>query len=245
MEENKSEQQGGLLEVKKSKSADLENKKGTSLLIGYVLVLAAMFVCFEWTERDKKIDLSDAVQDIIVEEEIVPITQQEDKLPPPPPEAPSVVEEIKVVDNDTQLEESSITSTEETNQAVEVPPVTVKKEEPQVEVEEAEDEQTIFQVVENQPEFPGGQSALMQYLSKNIKYPTISQENGVQGRVVVQFVVNKDGSIVDPVVARSVDPYLDKEAIRVVSTIPKWKPGMQRGKPVRVRYTLPVAFKLQ
>lgn len=244
MEENKSEQQG-LMEVKKSKSADLENKKGTSLLIGYVLVLAAMFVCFEWTERDKKIDLSDAVQDIIVEEEIVPITQQEDKLPPPPPEAPSVVEEIKVVDNDTQMEESSITSTEETNQAVEVPPVTVKKEEPKVEVEEAEDEQTIFQVVENQPEFPGGQSALMQYLSKNIKYPTISQENGVQGRVVVQFVVNKDGSIVDPVVARSVDPYLDKEAIRVVTTMPKWKPGMQRGKPVRVRYTLPVAFKLQ
>ncbi len=85
----------------------------------------------------------------------------------------------------------------------------------------------------------------MQYLSKNIKYPTIAQENGVQGRVIVQFVVNKDGSIVDPVVARSVDPYLDKEAIRVVSSMPKWKPGMQRGKPVRVRYTLPVAFKLQ
>ena len=245
MEQNKSEQQGPLMEVKKAAKADLENKKGTSLLIGYVLVLAAMFVCFEWTERDKVIDLSDAVQDIVVEEEIVPITQQEDKLPPPPPEAPSVVEELKVVDNDTQLEESSITSTEETNQAVEVPPVTVKKEEPKVEVEEAEDEQTIFQVVENQPEFPGGASALMQYLSKNIKYPTISQENGVQGRVIVQFVVNKDGSIVDPVVARSVDPYLDKEAIRVVSSMPKWKPGMQRGKPVRVRYTLPVAFKLQ
>ena len=244
MEENKSEQQGGLLEVKKSKSADLEGKKSTSLLIGYVLVLAAMFVCFEWTQRDKKIDLSDAVQDIVVEEEIVPITQQEEKLPPPPPEAPSVVEEIKVVENDTELQESSIQSTEETNQAVEVPPV-VKKEEPKVEEEEAEDEQTIFQVVENQPEFPGGAAALMQYLSKNIKYPTIAQENGVQGRVIAQFVVNKDGSIVDPVVARSVDPYLDKEAIRVVSSMPKWKPGMQRGKPVRVRYTLPVAFKLQ
>ncbi len=111
MEENKSEQQGGLLEVKKSKSADLEGKKSTSLLIGYVLVLAAMFVCFEWTQRDKKIDLSDAVQDIVVEEEIVPITQQEEKLPPPPPEAPSVVEEIKVVENDTELQVSSRQST--------------------------------------------------------------------------------------------------------------------------------------
>lgn len=243
MEENKSEKQG-LIEVKKSKSADLESKKSTSLLIGYVLVLAAMFVCFEWTQRDKKIDLSDAVMDIVVEEEVVPITQQEEKLPPPPPEAPSVVEEIKVVDNDTELQESTVQSTEDTQEAVEAPPV-VKKEEPKVVVEEVDDEQQIFQVVEQAPEFPGGQAALMQYLGKNIKYPTISQENGVQGRVILQFVVNKDGSIVDIVVARSVDPYLDKEAIRVVQSMPKWTPGKQRGKPVRVRFTLPVTFRLQ
>ena len=95
------------------------------------------------------------------------------------------------------------------------------------------------------PEFPGGMAELMKYLQKNIKYPTISQENGVQGRVIVQFVVNRDGSIVDPVVLRSVDPYLDKEALRVVSTMPKWKPGEPRGKPVRVKFTLPVQFRLQ
>lgn len=111
--------------------------------------------------------------------------------------------------------------------------------------EEEEDADMIYQVVENQPEFPGGTSALMQYLSNNIQYPEASQEKGVQGRVVVQFIVNKDGSISDPVVARSVDPNLDKEALRLVSSMPKWKPGIQRGKPVRVRYTLPVAFKLQ
>ena len=85
----------------------------------------------------------------------------------------------------------------------------------------------------------------MKFLGKNIKYPTISQENGVQGKVIVQFVVNKDGSIVDPVVVRSVDPYLDKEALRVIKTMPKWKPGKQRGKAVRVKYTVPVTFKLQ
>jgi protein TonB len=85
----------------------------------------------------------------------------------------------------------------------------------------------------------------MKFLGKNIKYPTISQENGVSGKVIVQFVVNKDGSVVDPVVVRSVDPYLDKEALRVISTMPKWKPGKQRGKPVRVRYTVPVTFRLQ
>ena len=85
----------------------------------------------------------------------------------------------------------------------------------------------------------------LKFLGKNIKYPTISQENGVQGKVIVQFVVNKDGSIVDPVVVRSVDPYLDKEALRVIKTMPKWKPGKQRGKAVRVKYTVPVTFKLQ
>ena len=96
------------------------------------------------------------------------------------------------------------------------------------------------------PEFPnGGMAGLMQFLSKNIKYPQIAQENGTQGRVTVQFVVNKDGSIVDAVVLRGVDPYLDKEALRVVNLMPKWKPGKQRGKPVRVRYTVPVMFRLQ
>ena len=108
------------------------------------------------------------------------------------------------------------------------------------------EEQTIFEVVEQMPEFPnGGMAGLMQFLSKNIKYPTIAQENGTQGRVTVQFVVNKDGSIVDAKVIRGVDPYLDKEALRVIGTMPKWKPGMQRGKPVRVKYTVPVMFRLQ
>ena len=85
----------------------------------------------------------------------------------------------------------------------------------------------------------------MQFLSKNIKYPTIAQENGVQGRVICQFVVNRDGSIVDVKVIRGVDAYLDKEAVRVIQSMPKWKPGKQRGKAVRVRYTLPVMFRLQ
>jgi protein TonB len=95
------------------------------------------------------------------------------------------------------------------------------------------------------PEFPGGMDALMAYLSKNIKYPSIAQENNIQGRVIVEFVVNKDGSIVEPKVMRSVDQSLDKEAMRVISAMPKWNPGKQRGKPVRVRYTVPVLFRLQ
>ena len=229
------------MEIKKTPKADLENKKSTWLLVGYVIVLAFMFVAFEWTKRDVKIDTSQAVTDVVFEEEIeIPITEQPEVVAPPPPEAPSIAETLTIVEDDADVEETTIASSEETGQAVEIKyvPVAVEEEEPE--------EQTIFEVVEQMPEFPdGGMAGLMQYLSKNIKYPTIAQENGTQGRVTVLFVVNKDGSIVDAIVLRGVDPYLDKEALRVIGTMPKWKPGMQRGKPVRVKYTVPVMFRLQ
>lgn len=108
-----------------------------------------------------------------------------------------------------------------------------------------EEENKVFDVVEEQPSFPGGQGALMQWLHDNIKYPVIAAENGIEGRVIVQFVVSKTGSISDVRVARGVDPSLDKEAVRVVNNMPKWTPGKQNGTTVNVRYTLPVTFKLQ
>lgn len=229
------------MEIKKTPKADLENKKSTWLLVGYVIVLAFMFIAFEWTKRDIKIDTSQAITDLVFEEEIIPITEQpEQAASPPPPAAPPIAETLTIVEDDADVEETTIATSEETNQAVEIKyvPVAVEEEEPE--------EQTIFEVVEQMPEFPnGGMAGLMQYLSKNIKYPTIAQENGTQGRVTVQFVVNRDGSIVDAKVLRGVDPYLDKEAIRVISSMPKWKPGMQRGKAVRVKYTVPVMFRLQ
>ena len=228
------------MEIKKSPKADLESKKSTWLLVGYVIVLAFMFVAFEWTKRDIKNDTSQAITDVFFEEEIIPITEQPEQVTPPPPEAPSIAETLTIVEDDADVEETAIVSSEELNQAVDIKyvPVAVDEEEPE--------EQTIFEVVEQMPEFPnGGMAGLMQYLSKNIKYPTIAQENGTQGRVTVQFVVNKDGSIVDAKVLRGVDPYLDKEAVRVIMGMPKWKPGMQRGKPVRVKYTVPVMFRLQ
>ena len=229
------------MEIKKTPKADLENKKSTWLLVGYVIVLAFMFIAFEWTKRDIKIDTSQAITDLVFEEEIIPITEQpEQAAPPPPPAAPPIAETLTIVEDDADVEETTIATSEETNQAVEIKyvPVAVEEEEPE--------EQTIFEVVEQMPEFPnGGMAGLMQYLSKNIKYPTTAQENGTQGRVTVQFVVNRDGSIVDAKVLRGVDPYLDKEAIRVISSMPKWKPGMQRGKAVRVKYTVPVMFRLQ
>ena len=229
------------MEVKKSPKADLEGHKTTWQLIGFVVVLSIMFMAFEWTQRDVKIDTSQTIQDLVFEEEIeIPITEQPEIVTPPPPEAPAIAETLTIVEDDADVEESIIQSSEETGQAVEIKYVATVVE------EEEPEEQAIFEVVEEMPEFPnGGMAGLMQFLSKNIKYPQIAQENGTQGRVTVQFVVNKDGSIVDAVVLRGVDPYLDKEALRVVNLMPKWKPGKQRGKPVRVRYTVPVMFRLQ
>ena len=153
------------MEVKKSPKADLENKKSTWLLVGYVIVLSFMFVAFEWTKRDIKIDTSSAIADIVIEEEMIPITEQPEQAAPPPPVAPpAVVETLTIVEDNVDVEETDIASTEDVGQKVEV------KYQPQAVEEEEPEEQTIFEVVENMPEFPnGGQAGLMQYLAKNIK----------------------------------------------------------------------------
>ena len=228
------------MEVKKSPKADLENKKTSNLLVGVILTLAVLFIGFEWSEREVKVVTESGITEIVFEEEMIPITEQEPpKQAPPPPEAPKMEEIIEIVEDDADVEESTIEASDDITAAVEVKYTAVEVEEEEVE------EQQIFQVVEEMPEFPGGMGECMKFLGKNIKYPQISQENGVQGRVIVQFVVNQDGSIVDPQVVRGVDPYLDKEALRVISMMPKWKPGKQRGKAVRVKFTVPVMFRLQ
>ena len=227
------------MEVKKSPKADLEGKKTTNLLIGAIMTLAILFIGFEWSERDKKVTTDSGIVDVEFEEEIIPITEQEQpQQAPPPPEAPKAEEVIEIMDNDSKVEESTIQASDDTQAAVEVKYTPVEVEEEEV------DEQQIFTIVEEQPEFPGGMAECYKWIGKNLNYPTISAENGVQGRVTVNFVVNADGSIVDVKVLRGVDPYLDKEAIRVVSKMPKWKPGKQRGKAVRCSFNLPVRFKL-
>lgn len=230
------------MEVKKSPKADLENKKTSNLLIGAILTLSVLFIGFEWSEREVKVVTESGITEIVFEEEMIPITEQEPpKQAPPPPEAPKMEEIIEIAENDADVEETTIDASDDIQAAVDIKGYGAAVE---VEEEEVEEEQ-IFQVVEEMPEFPGGQAECMKWLGKNMKYPQISQENGVQGRVIVQFVVNSDGSIVDAQVVRGVDPYLDKEALRVIGLMPKWKPGKQRGKAVRVKFTLPVMFRLQ
>ncbi|MDR1454133.1 MAG: TonB family protein [Tannerella sp.] len=231
------------MEIKKSPKADLERGKGLSLLMGLVMGLAILFVGFEWGTKDFKAETNEGVADILAEDEIE-ITKQEEEPPPPPPPPPQqvVAEVLNIVEDDAKVENADLMSTEDDASAkqveVYVPPA--------VEVqEEEEDDNKIFTIVEEPAEFPGGQVALLTYLNTSIKYPVVAAENGISGRVSCSFTINRDGSIVDAKVIRGVDPTLDREAIRVINAMPKWKPGKQRGKPVRVNYNLPVLFRLE
>lgn len=229
------------MELKKTKKADLENKRNTLLLLGLVLSLGIILLAFEWTTKPTKASDLGEIQTQEVEEEIIPITREQEVKPPPPPPPPKVVEVLNIVDDDVEIEdELEIDDTEADDETViDVSPVVVAEE------EEEEEEAQVFFIVEDMPEFPGGDLALRKYIANAIKYPVIAQENGIQGKVYVQFVVDKDGGVSDARIARGVDPSLDKEALRVVNALPKWKPGKQRGKPVRVSYTVPINFVLQ
>lgn len=233
------------MEIKKAPSADLERGKGLSLLLGLVVALSFLFTALEFhssatvVTNDRALsaqDLEDviAVEDEQQEEEKEPEQVQQEQTQP----EVSLPEEFKVVDNSQEVVKMNFQSSEDTKPAP--PPAPVG---PATPVQEETEE--IFVVVEEPTEFPGGNDALNKYLSKSIRYPEIAQENGIQGRVIVQFVVEKDGSTAHIEVARGVDPALNKEAVRVVKEMPKWKPGKQRGKPVRTKYTLPVVFRLQ
>jgi protein TonB len=227
------------MQLKKSLRASLEDKKLIYALMGFILVLSICYVAFEWTEEPT---VYADEEEVVTEEvdELPPPTTQELPPPPPPPPADETVQNIDVlvvVEDDVETEVIEI---EEKEVEIEIIAAT-----PEVE-EEEEEEEEVFMIVENMPEFPGGQQAMMKYIAENIKYPVIAQENGIQGRVICQFVVEKDGKPSNiQVVRTSGDASLDKEAVRVIGTMPKWKPGTQRGKPVRVTYTLPVSFRLQ
>lgn len=226
------------MEVKKNPKADLERYKGLFFEIGIALSLAFVLLAFEWSQSEKSDASLGKLQDVIAEEEIIPITRQEEIKAPPPPPAPAVVEVLTIVENDAEIENEVELQSTEADQNTQIEVVEVQE-------EKEEEEQQVFFIVEEMPEFPGGDAELRKYIAVNIKYPEIAKENGIQGRVFVQFVVNAKGHVTDVKVVRGVDPALDAEAVRVVQTMPGWKPGKQRGKAVRVSYTVPINFTLQ
>jgi protein TonB len=229
------------MELKKSKTADLERRKGMFITVGLVVALSIVLVAFEWTKGEDKDDGSDAVAEIQFEDEMMQITRREEPEPEPKPEQPKVAEVLDIVDDDVEIEDEfdfDMEATDDTEYDF-----TSMMGDDDEEIQEEE----VFYIVEDMPTFNGGDPAteFRKYIAQNLQYPEIAAENGVSGRVIVQFAVDKTGQVVDANVVRSVDPALDKEAIRVVMSSPKWTPGKQRGKAVKVLFTFPINFVLQ
>ncbi len=229
------------MELKKSDKANLEKKKGLFLQIGLVTVLALLLIAFEWTTREVATGSLGELSDVVMEEEIIPITRPEEIQPPPPPPPPQVTEVLNIVEDDVDIDDELFIDDVEARADTRIDFTQMVFDDEQ-EAEEAE----VFFIVEDMPDFQGGgQDAFRRYIAENLRYPQIAAENGIQGRVFVQFVVNADGSVSDATVVRGVDPSLDREALRVVMSSPKWTPGRQRGQPVRVAFTFPINFVLQ
>ncbi|MFO7873864.1 MAG: energy transducer TonB [Bacteroidales bacterium] len=225
------------MEEKKSPKADLENKKRIFLQIGVIIALGAALVAFEWRQYERtQVDLGTLEVDFI-EEEDIPITRPEEPPPPPPPE-PS--EELIIVDDDVELEEEFTIDADADvfTEVQEYEPIEIQQE------EEEEEEDEIFMVVEDQPQFPGGEEARQRFLEENLRYPQMAREAGIQGTVFVTFVVEPDGSVSNVEILRGIGGGCDEEAIRVVKQMPKWEPGRQRGQAVRVQFNMPIRFRL-
>jgi protein TonB len=226
------------MEEKKSPKANLENKKLMFMQIGMIISLLVAWLAFEHKSYDKReIDPSLLNREVVVEEEMVEITKQEEQKPQPV-EMPKQTTQLEIVQDDVEVEDIEINAEMDQNEVME------EYVAPEIEEEEVV-EQEVFTIVEEMPGYPGGDAKMYEYLGKNIKYPQIARESSIQGRVFVNFVVEPDGSVTNVKVLRGIGGGCDEEAMRVVKSMPKWKPGKQRGKAVRVSYTLPVVFKLQ
>ena len=229
------------MEIKKSEKANLENKKLLFVEIGLIISLLITYVAFEWTSTETNTSVLEDNTEILVEEEIISTNME---TPPPPPAAPKMPvlsDQIDIVDDEIELEDDMFMNLEDdASLGVEIMDYV------EVEEEVVEEEAIPFQLVEEKPSFQGGDAnQFSKWVNSRLVYPEIAKENGVQGRVTLQFTVEKDGSVTKVRVLRGVDPSLDKEAVRVVSMSPKWKPGKQRDRAVPVTYTFPVIFQLR
>ena len=229
------------MEIKKSEKANLENKKLLFVEIGLVVSLAITLFAFEWTSTETETAVLEDNTEVLIEEEMIS-TQME--TPPPPPAAPKIPvlsDQIDIVDDEIEIEDDMFMNLEDdASLGVEIMDYV------EVEEEVVEEEAIPFQLVEEKPSFQGGDAnQFSKWVNSRLVYPEIAKENGVQGRVTLQFTVEKDGSVTKVKVLRGVDPSLDKEAVRVVSSSPKWSPGKQRDRAVPVTYTFPVIFQLR
>ena len=237
------------MELKKSEKANIEKYRGLFLEIGLLFGLGISLLAFEWKIAPKEeVKDEDSFGTVAtLEEEIVPITRAEEAPPPAPPEPPKVTDILDIVSDDVVVD-THFEINMEADFATEITPYVF------VEsasggggsVIEEEEEVFIFAIIEDKPTFNGQdvEVAFRSWVSNNTVYPPVAQENGITGRVYVEFTIDRDGSLTDVKVVRGVDPLLDAEALRVIKMSPKWQPGMQRGRPVKVKYTFPFMFQL-
>lgn len=229
------------MEIKKTPKADLENRRTLYTEIGLVVALLVVWGAFSYSTKEKAVASLGEDTQVVEVEDMVPITQE---TPPPPPEAPKIPvlsDQIDIVEDDIKVEDNFMSLEDDANLGVEIMDYVEE-----VKEEVVEEEAIPFQLVEEKPSFNGGDAnEFSKWVNSKLQYPEIAKENGVQGRVTLQFTVNPDGSVSNVKVLRGVDSSLDKEAVRVVSMSPKWKPGKQRDRAVKVTYTFPVIFQLR
>jgi protein TonB len=230
------------MELKKSPKANLENKRVLFIEIGLIAALVIILAAFEYKTYDKDISMLTAEVQLIIEEEQIPVTMETPPPPPEVPQAPVLSDAIEIVDDDITIEEDIFIDTEDdASFAVEIRDYISYTQE-----EAVEEEEIPLAIVEEKPTFMGGdENTFTKWVFERIVYPEVAKENGVQGRVILTFIVDADGYVKNVAVLRGVDPSIDKEAIRVVSSSPRWKPGRQRDKAVRVRYNFPLNFQLR
>ena len=232
------------MEEKKSRQADLEGKRMQGFLLGLILVLALLFVALEWNSGDSGWAFFEDDDDLEAELELEPLKRDKDEIPmmlpqEKTPEQPKS-EELRLVEEDTELAPEI---TDEAKEETPEPPENPEQEE-QPEVVDMYDEPVDIRVVEDLPQFPGGAAELMKWLTKNLRYPASAQSQQVKGRVVAQFIVNKDGSVTDLEVTEHLNHACDNEVLRVLRMMPKWEPGLMDAKPCRTKVCIPVVFNL-
>ena len=229
------------MEIKKTPKADLENRRTLYTEIGLVVALLVVWGAFSYSTKEKAVASLGEDTQVVEVEDMVPITQE---TPPPPPEAPKIPvlsDQIDIVEDDIKVDDNFMSLEDDANLGVEIMDYVEE-----VKEEVVEEEAIPFQLVEEKPSFNGGDAnEFSKWVNSKLQYPEIAKENGGQGRVTLQFTVNPDGSVSNVKVLRGVDSSLDKEAVRVVSMSPKWKPGKQRDRAVKVTYTFPVIFQLR
>ncbi|TNF42913.1 MAG: energy transducer TonB [Bacteroidetes bacterium] len=228
------------MELKKNEKANLEKKKTLFLQVGLIIALIVCLGAMEWTSGQKKDSMFAGMSEEAIEEEQIPVTEETPPEEIPPPEV-TVTDLFEIVEDDVVIENEVRFEDDETSEdkVVEIYAPVLQAEE-----EEVEDE--IFVIVEDMPKFRGGDiNKFREWVQKRVRYPELAAENGIQGRVFITFVVEPNGTVSNVSISRSVDALLDEAAKEAVSASPKWEPGMQRGRPVRVRYSIPIIFQLQ